>query len=117
MRGQGKKITYPVKWDSAKQRRAYFATKGFGRGIPTQRTGAYIKSWEVVESENGIGVRNKSESAKYIGGNAYGLAQSKIHKNRWRLLRDVVEEEIARLPEEMRATLFVAARRVAKETV
>ena len=32
--------TYPIQWDSERQRRAFFATDGFGRGIPTERTGA-----------------------------------------------------------------------------
>jgi hypothetical protein len=115
MRGQGKKSSRPVRWDSDKQRMAFFATGGFGRGIPTVRTGTYLRGWEVVEKDSAIGLINKTAGAKYIGGNAYGLGQSRIHKNRWRLLRDVIDQEIDKLPDEMRAALFVVARRVAKE--
>jgi hypothetical protein len=39
-------VKYPIRWTSAKQRRAFFATDGFGRGIPTRRTGAVAK-WEI----------------------------------------------------------------------
>lgn len=41
------KPKYPIRWTSERQRRAYFATKGFGRGIPTRRTGALSKGWDV----------------------------------------------------------------------
>lgn len=35
----------PPPWTSEKQKRAYFASAGFGRGIPTKRTNRHIKSW------------------------------------------------------------------------
>lgn len=37
---------YPLRWTSERQRRAFFATNGFGRGIPTQRTGALQQGWD-----------------------------------------------------------------------
>ena len=40
MRRSGLSIKYPVRWDSEKQRRAYFATNGCGKRIPYRRTGA-----------------------------------------------------------------------------
>lgn len=36
---------YPIRWKSERQRRAFFASKGFGRGIPTQRKNVIIKAW------------------------------------------------------------------------
>jgi len=115
MRGLGKKSTRPVKWDSDKQRRAFFATDGFGRGIPTRRTGAYIRAWQIVEKQNGFALTNRKPQAKYIGGTAYGLGQSRIHQGRWRLLKDATEEEIKKLPREMQDALLVAGRRIAQE--
>ena len=41
-------VKYPIQWKTAKQRRAYFATKGFGKGIPTRRTGALQKGWKAI---------------------------------------------------------------------
>jgi hypothetical protein len=40
-------VHYPVRWTSERQRRAFFATKGFGRGIPTKRTGD-VARWDVL---------------------------------------------------------------------
>jgi len=38
-------VVYPIRWASAKQRRAYFATNGFGRGIPSVRTNRLVNTW------------------------------------------------------------------------
>ena len=35
-----------VNWDSEKQKRAFFATDGFGGGIPHERQGAFPNSFE-----------------------------------------------------------------------
>lgn len=35
------------RWQSDRQRRAYFATNGFGAGIPYQPTGRLTKGWDV----------------------------------------------------------------------
>lgn len=42
----GERPTYPINWASEKQRRAFFATDGFGRGIPTPRTDGLVNSWQ-----------------------------------------------------------------------
>jgi len=117
MRGQGKKSRSPVKWDSDKQRRAYFATDGFGRGIPTRRSGAYVRAWQIVQRENGFSLTNRKPQAKYIGGTAYGLGQSRIHQGRWKLLRDATEEEIKKLPQEMQDALLVAGRKIVQDAI
>lgn len=47
-------VKLPIEWTSEKQQRAFFATDGFGRGIPTQRTGRLQGAWRVVGvSKNG----------------------------------------------------------------
>lgn len=38
----------PIRWKSQRQRRAYFASNGFGRGIPSRRTNKLKKSWRFV---------------------------------------------------------------------
>ncbi len=51
------KPNYPLRWQSARQRRAFFASGGFGRGIPTQRSGKLLQSWDVKyenTSEGGV---------------------------------------------------------------
>lgn len=38
---------YPIRWTSERQRRAFFASDGFGGGIPTQRTGRLVQGWRM----------------------------------------------------------------------
>lgn len=45
---------YPLKWQTPRQRRAYFATDGFVRGIPSRRTGRQAESWSVEVVEGGL---------------------------------------------------------------
>lgn len=108
----GKSPTYPIKWDSAKQRRAFFATDGFGRGIPTKRTGEYASGWKIESITNGYVLKNDTTYGKYVGGDAYGVVHSGIHKDRWQVYRDVVDEEIEKLPDEIEKEIVMVARRV-----
>lgn len=97
LRVQPGRPKYPIQWQSERQRRAFFASKGFGRGIPTRRTGALGKGWSFEYGLNtrgqfrfGTGVIlrlvNKLPYAKYVQGNQ----QQKMHKNtRWRTARSV----------------------------
>lgn len=65
---------YPLAWRSEKQRRAYFASKGFGRGIPTKRTGRIRKAWRVlyipVKQGGGgtIQITNSEPAAQFVYG-------------------------------------------------
>lgn len=63
---------YPIRWTSKKQRRAFFATNGFGRGIPTQRKGTIAEDWEVifVPSQDGglLVLTNPHPEAKFVQG-------------------------------------------------
>jgi hypothetical protein len=102
---------YPINWVSIKQRKAFFATKGFGRGIPSVRTHAYERSWVVVRTDHGYRLENQSEGAKFIGGDAYGEGQSPIHAGRWPLFRAVAEQEIEGLDEDVQKEIRLAIRR------
>src|SRR5690348_12561843 len=44
------KVKYPIEWESEKQRRAFFATNGFGRGIGAERTHDLSQSWGIAKS-------------------------------------------------------------------
>lgn len=46
------KVKYPIQWKSRKQQRYFFATRGFGKGIPTQRTGALQAGWKVIDESD-----------------------------------------------------------------
>lgn len=77
-------VVYPIQWTSDKQRKAFFASNGFGRGIPTKRTRKTESSWKViyvVASEGGeITLLNTEPHAKYVYGDANGMHQQIFHK-------------------------------------
>lgn len=75
-------VKYPIAWKSAKQRKAYFATDGFGRGIPTQRSGALGGGWRVtvVYAPNkitSIAARNDVPYRRFVTGED----QQPFHRN------------------------------------
>lgn len=85
-------VKYPVDWTRSpipsgrwpnmpdgtysKQKAAFFATDGFGKGIPTKRTGKLGKSWtmtsedvnEAAQSGAEILITNSASYAKYVIG-------------------------------------------------
>jgi hypothetical protein len=75
------------------------------------RTGTLGAGWEVVSRSDGYTIRNDTPYTKYVVGNAYGLEQAWMHQDRWQLLRDVQEEEIAKLPPEIEKEISLTARR------
>jgi len=93
----GKPITYPVQWDSEKQRRAFFATNGFGKGIPYTRNGGYERSYAVARLPQGASL-HAPHPAGAIGGTASGW-QSRIHRGRWNHLLTVLFQELAKIPD------------------
>lgn len=108
MKVEGKKPTYPIQWDSEKQRRAFFASKGFGGGIPHVRTKTYIRAWTLTKlGEIGYRVANASKGAEAIAGDALGR-QSKIHVGRWPAFRPVIDKELSMLPSMIQKDIQVA---------
>lgn len=75
---------YPIEWTSERQRKAFFATNGFGKGIPTKRSGKLQESWLVYikNLDEGVGlvIENKAKYAKYVYGS---LAQDRTQALRF----------------------------------
>ena len=109
MAEEGKPITYPVQWDSEKQRRAFFATNGFGGGIPHVRTGAYQRGWTAEPRSFGAVLFNHTRGAGAIGGTPSGW-QSRIHRNRWNYLLQILSEELTKIPDAIRNKFSVRSR-------
>jgi hypothetical protein len=65
-------VKYPIQWTSEKQRRAFFATNGFGAGIPYRRTGGLGQAWNLTSARSATGavlvLENRAASAKYVYG-------------------------------------------------
>lgn len=84
-----------------------------------QRTGKLGASWAIEKVGGGMGYRlsNNAERkgrtyGQYVVGDAYGTGQAWMHKGRWQKLRDVVDEEVEQLPEEIDGEIILVARRV-----
>jgi hypothetical protein len=63
---------YPLRWQTEKQRRAYFATDGFGSGIPYRRTGELVEGWdvEVANVDDGVlvALTNPAPETEFVQG-------------------------------------------------
>lgn len=85
-------VRYPIQWKSEKQRRAFFATRGFGKGIPTKRTGKLQAGWKVIANvdyrEGLFTVYNDATTRDYFTGQLIfyeqyvtGEKQQPFHRN------------------------------------
>lgn len=112
MRKQGAKPTYPIPWDSVRQMKAFYASKGFRGGVPHVRGSRYVDGWQIENiGDQGYRVINNMPGTQYVSGNAYGQFQSRIHRGRWPVFRDVADKEIKGLPEEIAKEIKTVARR------
>jgi hypothetical protein len=72
---------YPINWTSERQRRAFWASDGFGRGIPTRRTDAMVNAWDVRFRATNTGgtltLVNDTDYAGYVVGDQ----QQGFHKD------------------------------------
>lgn len=110
MRQPGSPIVYPVDWDTQLQHDAFFASDGFGAGIPTGRSGQYQDGWEAAEKmPDGYRIGNDTPQALFVGGDELGNHQSSIHKDRWPLFATVALEEIYQLPDDVVEQLKLTA--------
>lgn len=66
-------VKRPLRWKSERQRRAYFATRGFGHGIPYVRTHKLSQGWRVVLDDITVStgvfrVENSQRYTRYVQG-------------------------------------------------
>ncbi len=109
----GSPVRYPIQWDSERQRRAFFATDGFGSGIPYRRTGA-ATNWKTGPIPGGWRVENLTGYVGHVIGGSGGVAeQSSIHQGRWTVARDVVDDVLRDVPDQV----VVEIRRAVEEAL
>jgi hypothetical protein len=99
MQEPGAQPTSPIRWDSPRQRAAFFASNGFGGGIPHKRTGEYTGGWKIEILPDGVKMYNTTQAAPFVGGNPFGTVYSGIHVGRWNNWGQVGAEEMKRLPD------------------
>jgi hypothetical protein len=78
---------YPIRdnpgWTSPAQEKAFWASDGFGKGIPTERTNAMVDSWELfgetgANNKYSLIIRNTQDYAKFLVGSlAQQLSRAK----------------------------------------
>lgn len=63
---------HPIRWTSERQRKAFFASDGFGRGIPTRRSNAIVDAWQsqFIPDRNGgiLVLENNNPAAEFVQG-------------------------------------------------
>jgi len=80
------------------------------------RTYRLRNAWKIEPKENGYAVSADPVSPKgrpygrYVVGFARGDGQAWMHKGRWNLLRDVMEDEVKKLPNEIEKNISMVAR-------
>jgi hypothetical protein len=105
---------YPIEWTSDLQRIAFFASDGFGGGIPTVRDHSYINSFEMtLNTRNFDGfmiLTNDLPEAIYIGGDL----QQQFHANTgWNRIADVAALAAPMMADELQDEFFLLADPVA----
>ena len=78
-----------------------------------QRTGRLAAGYTITGIPNGYTLSNSVPYTKYVVGNAYGLNQAWMHSRpgRHTLWRDIQDDEVAKLPQEIDDAISVVARR------
>lgn len=104
-------VAHPIQWTSDKQRRAYFATDGFGAGIPYRRTGKVNRGWELFAVERAGGqveivLLNTDPAAPFVFGtfNNNDRTQQQFHRNSgWSRARTIRAQVMAVIRKEVKA--------------
>lgn len=98
--------SYPLRWQSEKQRRAFFATNGFGRGIGAPRTHALARGWVVnVDRKRDleIEVYNRQSYARFV----VGADQQNFHIDTgWMDANAILSDENAKFEDAIIETFF-----------
>lgn len=81
----------PYLWNSEKQRRAYFATNGFGKGIPYTRSNSLKNGWKMIDN----GVKAQVVNTVPYAGYVVDADQQRGHAaDKWRLVSAVIASNI-----------------------
>lgn len=107
---------YPIRWKSQKQRRAYFASNGFGRGIPSRRTNTLLKGWSVryerTDSGGQLMLVNPVPYMRYVQG---AEAQPFHLDTGWVQRGDVQDDFVRETTEQITAVWWTVSQAVVEE--
>ena len=121
MQRPGRKPTYPLTWDSEKQRKFVMAKLRRENNLPYQRTGAHVNGWAMSMLPNGYQSANIGHKAVFLWGAASGQfpgatkvqasGQSHLFQDRWPLTHKVLTAVLSRLPAELLEALRIEVNR------
>lgn len=100
LRKPGARPSYPIKWDSERQRRFVMAMLRAMDQIPYRRQGSSSR-WELVKLDKGYRFEHPGAHAVYLWGDYDGSRQSRIHEGRWPAMQPLVEAAIQQMPPEI----------------
>jgi len=94
-------VKYPIQWTTEKQRRAFFATDGFGRGIPTRRTGAMqrgiTQQLDIGPERIQVITRSRRRYSRYVIGRPVTRGRDQVqafHLNTgWKRIAPMLDEQ------------------------
>jgi hypothetical protein len=102
----GKRIKYPVNWDSVKQKIKVIIMilrkQGF---LPYKSTHAHERGWKVERTSNGAKTYNAVRGSKYLYGTMRNKRQSNIHVGRHLIFRIVYDAVVSQLPKKIKESL------------
>ena len=108
MKRPGLPPSYPINWDSIKQKVAVIIKLKKRGELPYKRKNAYVNAWENRPIEGGYQSENIGHQALFLAGSVSGeypgavrvqsSGQSHIFAGRWRLIKPVVASVLARMP-------------------
>lgn len=94
----GKKIKYPVSWDSVAQKFKVIIMLRKARNLPYRRTKKMQMGWKVESIQTGYTLSNKVRGSKFVYGDTGTTMQSYIHQNRWPSIRVQADIVVKNLP-------------------
>lgn len=80
-------------------------------GSKYKRTFRFRDNWIITSRESGYQIQNRTPYGHHVVGDAYGGRQAWMHVGIWTPLRDVAEEEVKDLPQEISKEIVMVARR------
>jgi len=110
-------VARPIEWESRKQQQAYWASDGFGAGIPYRRTDETRNAWylnrQLSAAELAIEIGNSKDHAQFVYGSLNQRSrpeaarfQQKMHRNTgYPLAVDIINPALETIHDQYLGTL------------
>jgi len=110
MRKPAPRPTYPIPWDSLRQKIKVLIILRYSLGGPPyRRTDTYRNSFVIQKLQQGYALTNESDRATHLTGDAEGVGQIRMARGRYLIMRKVIDEEMLKLPSAVVEHIKIAA--------